>query len=92
MLLGCLTSSSRRVGSVSAAVPQNRFEGCAGCETRGMSFGSLLQFTHYSVASRMTPERHDDVEDVVGRARGDVPPEETHEPALLISLVERNVP
>jgi len=40
----------------------------------------------------MPPERHDDVEDVVGRARGDVAPEETRELASLISLVERNAP
>ena len=52
-----------------------------------MSFGSLLQFTNYSVASRMTPERHDDVEDVVGRARGDVAPEEAHELSALPALV-----
>ena len=38
----------------------------------------------------MTPERHDDVEDVVGRARGDVPPEETHEPSLLVPFVEKD--
>ena len=35
----------------------------------------------------MTPERHDDVEDVVGRAWGDVPPEETHELAPLVVFV-----
>ena len=35
----------------------------------------------------MTPERHDDVEYVVGRARGDVTPEETHELSPLASLV-----
>ena len=35
----------------------------------------------------MTPERHDDVEDVVGRARGDVTPEETHELSALPALV-----
>ena len=38
----------------------------------------------------MTPERHDDVEDVVGRARGDVPPEEIHERALLVAFVRRD--
>ena len=38
----------------------------------------------------MTPERHDDVEDVVGRARGDVTPEETHEPSLLVPFVEKD--
>ena len=36
----------------------------------------------------MTPERHDDVEDVVGRARGDVTPEETHELSALVALVD----
>ena len=35
----------------------------------------------------MPPERHDDVEDVVGRARGDVTPEETHELSALPALV-----
>ena len=53
-----------------------------------MSFGSLLQFTHYSVASRVPPERHDDVEDVVGRTWGDVPPENTHELSALVALVD----
>ena len=38
----------------------------------------------------MTPERHDDVEDVVGRARGDVTPEESHEPAPLVTLVSKD--
>ena len=38
----------------------------------------------------MTPERHDDVEDVVGRARGDVAPEETHELAPLVALVNKD--
>ena len=38
----------------------------------------------------MPPERHDDVEDVVGRAWGDVPPEETHELSLLRASVEIN--
>ena len=46
--------------------------------------------SHYSVASRMTPERHDDVEDVVGRVGGDVTPEETHELSLLVALVEED--
>ncbi len=36
----------------------------------------------------MPPERHDDVEDVVGRARGDVAPEETHELSALVALVD----
>jgi hypothetical protein len=36
----------------------------------------------------MTPERHDDVEDVVGRARGDVSPEETHELSPLAAFVD----
>ena len=38
----------------------------------------------------MPPERHDDVEDVVWRARGDVAPEETHELSALVALVEKN--
>ena len=43
--------------------------------------------SHYSVASRMTPERHDDVEYVVGGVGGDVTPEETHELSALPALV-----
>ena len=35
----------------------------------------------------MTPKRHDDVEDVVGRVRGDVTPEEPHELSALPALV-----
>ena len=38
----------------------------------------------------MTPERHDDVENVVGRAWGDVTPEETHELSLLVPFVEKD--
>ena len=37
----------------------------------------------------MTPERHDDVEYVVGGVGGDVTPEETHEPSALVALVEK---
>ena len=87
MVLGCLTSSSRRVGSVSAAVPQNRFELCGVRDARDELWVLLHATTHYSVASRVPPERHDDVEDVVGRARGDVTPEETHELAPLAAFV-----
>ena len=35
----------------------------------------------------MPPERHDDVEDVVGCVRGDVTPEETRELSALPALV-----
>ena len=35
----------------------------------------------------MTPKPNDDVEYVVGRARGDVTPEETHELSALPALV-----
>ena len=68
----------------------NDFEGRAGCGARETSFGSCVTETFMAAASRMTPERHDDVEDVVGRAGGDVPPEETHEPSLLVAFVEKN--
>ena len=38
----------------------------------------------------MTPKPNDDVEYVVGRARGDVTPEETHKLAPLVALVNKD--
>ena len=49
-----------------------------------------MNSTHYSVASRMTPERHDDVEDVVGGVGGDVSPENTHQFSPHIAFVKHD--
>ena len=96
-VLGCLyvVVASRRQPHHFA--PSNRFEGRSGCGEYTRSWNvvrarrSFYKQSHiYLVASRMTPKPNDDVEYVVGRARGDVTPEEAHEPSLLVALVEED--
>ena len=86
-VLGCLYVVVASRWQRERAVPQNRFELCGVRDARDELWVLLHATTHYSVASRVPPERHDDVEDVVGRARGDVTPEETHELAPLAAFV-----
>ena len=85
MVLGCLTSSSRRVGSELRLTILKSVRGAVRANV--LFVLCHRDSSHYSVASRVPPERHDDVEDVVGRARGDVTPEETHELSALAAFV-----
>ena len=83
-VLGCPLLVASRLSAV------NDFDTC---RVRGANLRERVlvlchrDSSHYSVASRMTPERHDDVEYVVGRARGDVSPENTHELSPLAAFV-----